>query len=125
MSSTRDGTGPQRILFLAHSSAFGAFRVGSHHYARTLAGRGAEVVHLSTPISFAHRVTGRVSPAAVAAVPRGPRRDAQGVTHIVPRSALPVPYGRFRVGRELLRHGIRPPFDVVLIDQPLLWDDSV
>ena len=125
MSATRDGTGPQRILFLAHSSAFGPFRVGSHHYARVLARRGAEVVHLSTPLSFAHRVTGRVSRAAAAAAPRGPHRDADGVTHIVPRTALPVPYGRFRARRELLRHGIRPPFDVVLIDQPLLWDDSV
>src|SRR5690606_11227582 len=61
-----------RILFLSHSHSFGPFRVGSHHLARTLAQRGAEVVHLSTPISVAHRVTGRVSASAVAEVPAGP-----------------------------------------------------
>lgn len=114
-----------RILFLSHSHAFGPFRVGSHHLARTLAQRGAEVVHLSTPISVAHRVTGRVSASAVAGVPAGPDRDADGVTHLVPRTALPRPYGRFRVARELAHHGIRSPFDTVFIDQPLLWDDSV
>ncbi len=46
-----------RILFLSHTHAFGPFRVGSHHYARTLARGGAEVVHLSTPLSPAHRAT--------------------------------------------------------------------
>lgn len=114
-----------RILFLAHSHAFGPFRVGSHHYARTLARRGAEVVHLSTPISLAHRATGRVSRSDAAAVPCGSHRDADGVTHVVPRTTLPRPYGRFRVARELVRHGIRGDFDVVLVDQPLLWDASV
>lgn len=124
-------TGPQRraevrrVLFLSHSHAFGAFRVGSHHYARTLAHRGAEVVHLSTPLSLAHRLTGRVSRAAAGATPKGPVRDDDGVTHLVPRSVLPHPYGRFRVTRELARRGIRSSFDAVLIDQPLLWDDSV
>ncbi|GAA5204814.1 glycosyltransferase family protein [Microbacterium jejuense] len=114
-----------RILFLSHSHAFGPFRVGSHHYARTLAQRGADVVHLSTPISLAHRATGRVSRPDDAAVPRGPRRDADGVTHIIPRTTLPRPYGPFRVANELRRHGIGPEFDAVLIDQPLLWDDTV
>jgi len=114
-----------RILFLSHSHAFGPFRVGSHHYARTLAQRGAGVVHLSTPISLAHRASGRVSRADDAAVPRGPHRDADGVTRLVPRTMLPRPYGPFRVANELRRHGIRPEFDAVLIDQPLLWDDTV
>ncbi|QEV99025.1 glycosyltransferase family 1 protein [Microbacterium caowuchunii] len=115
----------RRILFLAHSHAFGAFRVGSHHYARTLARAGADVVHLSTPISLAHRVAGRVSADAASSVPRGAHRDADGVTHLVPRTALPRPYGRFRVVRELTRQGIGLEFDAVLIDQPLLWDESV
>lgn len=114
-----------RILFLSHSHTFGPFRVGSHHYARTLAHRGNEVVHLSTPISLAHRATGRVARSDVAAVPKGLHRDADGVTHLVPRIALPRPYGPFRVARELSHHGIHSPFDAVLIDQPLLWDDSV
>lgn len=115
----------RRILFLSHSHDFGPFRVGSHHYARTLARGGAEVVHLSTPISLAHRGLGRVSSDVEALVPRGPHRDADGVTHLVPRTALPRPYGPFLVARELARHGIEPRFDTVLIDQPLLWDDSV
>lgn len=114
-----------RVLFLAHSHAFGPFRVGSHHYARALASRGAEVVHLSTPISLAHRATGRVSRSAAALPPRGPFRDTDGVIHVVPRPALPRPYGGFRVADALARHGIQLDFDVVLIDQPLLWDDSV
>ena len=120
-----DARAGHRILFLSHSHAFGAFRVGSHHYARALARSGVDVVHLSTPISLAHRVTGRVSREASSAVPRGPRRDVDGVTHLVPRTALPVPYGRFRVADELHRHDIDPAFDAVLLDQPLLWDASV
>ena len=39
----RPGTPPARILFLSHSHPFGAFRVGSHHYARVLAARGADL----------------------------------------------------------------------------------
>lgn len=115
----------RRILFLAHSHAFGPFRVGSHHYARTLARRGDDVIHLSTPISLAHRLTGRVDRTTVAALPTGATRDAEGVVHLVPRTALPRPYGPFRVARALERSGIRPEFDAVLLDQPLLWDDSV
>lgn len=115
----------RRILFLAHSHAFGPFRVGSHHYARALARAGADVVHLSTPISLAHRLTGRVDRAATAALPSGATRDADGVVHVVPRTTVPRPYGTFRVTRALERSGIRPEFDAVLLDQPLLWDDSV
>lgn len=116
---------PQRVLFLSHSHAFGAFRVGSHHYARELAQRGAEVVHLSTPISRVHLALGRVTRNDESAIPRGPHRDVDGVTHLVPRTTLPVPYGRFTVARKLARHGIRAVFDAVLIDQPLLWDGSL
>lgn len=119
------GGRPGRILFLSHTHAFGPFRVGSHHYARALARRGAEVVHISTPISLAHRVTGRVSGETAAAVPHIPTVDVDGATHLVPRSILPRPFGRFRVAAELKRHGIDARFDVVLIDQPLLWDATV
>ncbi len=38
---------------------------------------------------------------------------------------LPAPWGRFSVARELARQGIGAAFDAVLIDQPLLWDESV
>lgn len=114
-----------RILFLSHSHPFGPFRVGSHHYARVLSQRRADVVHLSTPISLAHRVTGRVDRGDLAAVPRRPQRDADGVLHIVPRTALPAQLGAPTVGRMLRHEGIAAGFDAVLIDQPLLWDDSV
>lgn len=116
---------PGRLLFLSHSHTFGAFRVGSHHYARELALLGAEVVHMSTPISRVHLALGRISASDEAAVPRGPHRDADGVTHLIPRTLLPAPYGRFSVARELLRRGIDTGFDAVLIDQPLLWERSV
>jgi len=115
----------ERILFLSHSHAFGPFRVGSHHYARTLATQGADVVHLSTPISLAHRVTGRIGREAATVVPTGAHPDADGVTHLVPRTLVPVPYGRFRVAAALEHAGIDTAFDAVLIDQPLLWDASV
>lgn len=114
-----------RILFLSHSHPFGSFRVGSHHYARELAERGADVVHLSTPISLAHRVTGRIARADLAAVPRRPERDAHGVLHVVPRTLLPAPLSPITVKRMLRRNGIDTAFDAVLLDQPLLWDDSV
>lgn len=114
-----------RILFLSHSHAFGPFRVGSHHYARTLAEAGADVVHLSTPVSLAHRVTGRIDRQTLATLPRKPMCDSSGVTQVIPRTVVPVPYGRFRADRELRRHGIAARFDVVLLDQPLLWHDSL
>lgn len=113
-----------RVLFLAHSHIFGPFRVGSHHYAREFARAGAEVVHLSTPISSLHRAPHRggsrsagVSPTSVT--------DSDGVTHIVPGTLMPRPFGPFRIDRELKRHGISSDFDTVLVDQPLLWDASV
>lgn len=50
----------QRVLFLSHSHTFGAFRVGSHHYAREFARLGADVVHLDTDFARASRSrTGR------------------------------------------------------------------
>lgn len=125
MSGTPGSSARPRVLFLSHSHAFGAFRVGSHHYARALALRGADVVHLSTPISTAHRLLGRVGAEELREVPRGLHTDADGVRHLVPRTRAPRPYGGFRVARELERHGIPATFDVVLMDQPLLWDHSV
>ncbi|WP_295102458.1 glycosyltransferase [uncultured Microbacterium sp.] len=121
----RAGASPARILFLSHSHPFGAFRVGSHHYARALSQRGADVVHLSTPISLVHRLTGRVDRQQLARVPRRARRDDDGVLQVVPRTILPAPVGAPSVARMLQREGISAGFDAVLIDQPLLWDRSV
>lgn len=117
--------GGLRILFLSHTHEFGPFRVGSHHYARQFALRGAEVVHLSTPISLAHRLLGRVGQAELANVPRRLHRDEAGVSHLIPRTVMPAPLGRFRVSRYLRRAGVHGAFDAVLVDQPLLWDNSV
>lgn len=118
-------TASARILFVSHSHPFGAFRVGSHHYARVLSERGADVVHLSTPISLLHRLTGRVDRQHLAGVPRRARRDDDGVVQIVPRTTLPAPVGAPSVARMLKREGISAGFDAVLIDQPLLWDRTV
>ena len=127
MTPVPDGTpgSIRRVLFISHTHAFGSFRVGSHHYARALAQRGIEVVHLSTPISAAHRLTGRVRPDTARAIPVGPTVDEAGVVHLIPRPTLPRPHGPFRVARHLRRQGISPRFDAVLLDQPLLWDTSV
>lgn len=115
----------QHILFLSHSHAFGAFRVGSHHYARALAAGGDTVVHLSTPISIAHRLLRRVSADDLAQVPRTATPDETGVIHVVPRTIVPAPYGRSAVKRTLATMGLPVRYDAVLLDQPLLWDDSI
>lgn len=126
VASVPDDVGDiRRVLFLSHSHAFRAFRIGSHHYAREFARRGVEVIHLSTPISRIHRLLGRVSRSEEAAVPKRTHLDDDGVMHLVPRTLLPIPYGRFSVIKALKRHDIRPEFDAVLLDQPLLWDASV
>ncbi|MGM7680242.1 glycosyltransferase family protein [Microbacterium sp. A94] len=80
---------------------------------------------MATPISLAHRITGRVRPSDVANVPRGPHRTVDGVVHLVPRTLMPAPLGSFRVARYLEKNGIRGRFDAILIDQPLLWDTSI
>ncbi|WP_312168312.1 glycosyltransferase [Microbacterium sp.] len=125
MTGTPAPDADARVLFLSHSHRFGAFRVGSHHYARELSVRGFDVVHLSTPISLVHRVTGRVRGSDLETVPRGAQRDGDGVVHIVPRTVLPAQAGAPSVARLLERAGVAARFDAVLIDQPLLWDDSV
>lgn len=44
------------ILFASHTHMRGAYVVGSHHLANTLADRGHRVAHLSSPISLLHLV---------------------------------------------------------------------
>ncbi len=110
-----------RIVFLSHTDPFGPFRVGSHHLSRELARLGHEVVHLSTPVSLAHLVTGRVRWARLAQTP--PHSFVDGVRMIVPRTLLPAGLGAFSVSRELRRRGLTD-IDLALIDQPLLWSRS-
>lgn len=124
-SPVRSEAAIARILFLSHSHPFGAFRVGSHHYARVLSQRGADVVHLSTPISLMHRLTGRVDRRQLAALPSHAGRDDDGVLQIVPRTILPARMGAPTAARMLAHEGVALRFDAVLLDQPLLWDSSV
>ncbi|MFH8252157.1 glycosyltransferase [Microbacterium sp. B2969] len=112
-----------RILFVSHSNPYGPFRVGSHHLAGEFADRGHEVVHLSTPLSIAHVLTGRIPVERVRAAPVD-RIGQDGVRYLVPRSLLPAGVGRFRVQHTTRRLRL-PRFDVVLIDQPLLWSRSL
>lgn len=114
-----------RVLFVSHSDAFGAFRVGSHHLAREMARAGHDVVHVSTPISVAHRVLGRVSEERRSAVPSGPL-VVDGVRHVVPRSLLPAGAGRFNLAQWLDRYpDTRGVFDIAFIDQPLMWSGVI
>ena len=112
-----------RILFVSHTDPFGPFRIGSHHLAAGLARAGHEVTHLSTPISVAHLATRRVSRAKAAATPAD-STGADGVRYLVPRTVLPAGIGRFRVARHLAKLGLTR-FDLVLVDQPLLWAPSL
>ncbi|GAA2986477.1 hypothetical protein GCM10010460_23370 [Microbacterium terrae] len=112
-----------RILFVSHTDPYGPFRIGSHHLADALARDGHDVVHLSTPISAVHLITRRVSRAKAAATPVDSVGEA-GVRYLVPRTLLPAGIGAFRVTRRLRRLGLRG-FDMVLIDQPLLWSRSL
>lgn len=86
----------QRVLFLSHSHTFGAFRVGSHHYAREFARFGADVVHLSTPISRVHLALGRVGRNDDAAVPRGAHETATESSILCPARLCPLRGGASR-----------------------------
>ncbi|MDT3346308.1 glycosyltransferase family protein [Microbacterium aquilitoris] len=112
-----------RILFVSHTDSHGIFRVGSHHLSAELARLGHDVVHLSTPISMVHRVLGRVPRSRARATPSD-EVDASGVRHIVPRTLLPAGIGTFSVATELRRRRL-DRFDLVLVDQPLMWHQSV
>jgi glycosyltransferase involved in cell wall biosynthesis len=112
-----------RILFVSHTDPFGPFRIGSHHLAAGLARAGHDVTHLSTPISLAHLASRRISRAKAAATPAD-SIGADGVRYLVPRTVLPAGVGRFRVARHLARLGLAR-FDLVLVDQPLLWSPSL
>lgn len=127
-----------RILLLSHTGLSSVFRVGSHHLARELSAAGHDVVHISNPISVSHLAAVRdpeVRRRARQAVPLR-LRMADGAAFAVPWSLFPLmpdPLPRpVRLGsgsvlrRRLADHwralGSDPdrPFDLTLIDQPLL-----
>ena len=127
-----------RILLLSHTGLSSVFRVGSHHLARELSAAGHDVVHVSNPISVSHLAAVRdpeVRRRARLAVPLR-LRISDGAAFAVPWSLFPLmpdPLPRpLRLGsaallrRRLASHwralGQDPdrPFDLTLIDQPLL-----
>jgi teichuronic acid biosynthesis glycosyltransferase TuaH len=112
---------PLTIVFVSHTDAFGTFRVGSHHLARELARMGHRVLHLSTPVSLVHRVLRRGEASREEASRRGLIQDADGVSHLVPRTVLPAGIGGLPYARIFERVFGERRVDLVLVDQPTLW----
>lgn len=71
-----------KAVLVEHHRYRGTIRVGSHHVARELLERGHEVIWISHPRSWLHRVLGRQPPASV--------RHQDGVVELTPR--VPLPY---------------------------------
>lgn len=123
-----------RILFASHSADLGTLKVGSHHLSRELARSGHDVIHISTPVSLGH-VAKIADPSIRQRLSRafkGPRTDEDGVTHIVPFVVLSGVSGPRWLLRMMavspigswwrLKKATQSGLDVVLVDQPLLWD---
>jgi teichuronic acid biosynthesis glycosyltransferase TuaH len=120
-----------KIVFLSHTAATSVFRVGSHHLAREFARSGAQVAHISTPLSLLHLLRRDEETSARLRVARSPNRPSEdGVVHIVPLVAAPLGRVPAWVGRLQARLPLRPfgrgwlrPWreaDVLFVDQPLL-----
>lgn len=116
---------PRTIMFVSHTDAFGTFRVGSHHLAREFARRGDRVLHVSTPVSLAHRLLGRGEATRERASRQGPIVDADGVTHLVPRTLLPAGTSSLPFTHIVSQAFGIPSVDVVFIDQPTLWSPQL
>lgn len=114
-----------KILFLSHTHAFGAFRVGSHHLSGVMARLGNDVVHYSTPFSAFHRWARKVGDDSGWAGLDRPRIDESGVTHVSPSVLVPAGIRARSIHRDLARRGLETEFDLVLIDQPLLWEPGL
>lgn len=108
-----------QVVFLSHTPRESFFRVGSHHLSAALAAAGHDVVHISTPFSFLHRVARPGQAARSLASKEGPK-EVEGVVDLVPRTVLPADFGwSGRSMRKALQlTGISQP-NYVFIDQPL------
>ncbi len=115
----------KRILFLSHSSTVGPFRVGSHHLSRELAAQGHTVFHVSTPVSVAHRILRRGDADHRRASAMGPARDSDGVVHWIPRTIVPAGLAAGLDPKQIARGLEADYFDVVFLDQPLLWSQNL
>lgn len=107
-----------KFLFLSHTYAGGIYVVGSHHLSRELVRRGHDVLHISTPLSIAHRLRGNVDSARAHLAASG-LTEREGVLEAVPNTVFPAPLAH-RYARSLLqRSGLGSP-DFVMIDQPAM-----
>lgn len=113
------------IAFISHTDASGAFRVGSHHLARELSRLGHRVLHLSTPVSSAHRILRRGEPTRDEASLRGLTPDSDGVMHLVPRTLVPAGLGRLSYAPIFARAFGTSRIDLVFVDQPTLWSSEL
>ncbi|MBD8467491.1 glycosyltransferase [Plantibacter sp. CFBP 8798] len=116
---------PLTIVFVSHTDAFGTFRVGSHHLAREFARLGHRVLHISTPVSLVHRVLRRGEASREEASRLGVIVDADGVSHLVPRTVLPAGAGGLPFARIFERVFGERCVDLVLVDQPTLWTSGL
>jgi len=113
------------IMFVSHTDVFGTFRVGSHHLARELSRQGHRVLHVSTPVSLAHRLLGRGEATREQASRQGAIVDVDGVTHLVPRTLLPAGTSHLPYKRIVSEVFGLPQVDVVFLDQPTLWSTQL
>ncbi|WP_285037433.1 glycosyltransferase [Plantibacter sp. ME-Dv--P-095] len=114
-------TKPLTIAFVSHTDASGAFRVGSHHLARELSRLGHRVLHLSTPVSLAHRVLKRGEATRDEASRRGITTDADGVMHLVPRTLAPAGVAPLSFSPIFTKAFGTSRIDLAFVDQPTLW----
>lgn len=131
-ASVEDEARRLKIVFLSHTAASSVFRVGSHHLSREMARMGADVCHVSTPVSLLHAILRRDQDTRARLRTAFSRRrpDADGVTHVVPLVLFPLP----RMGESArrialwlasgwLKNSLRKRWshpDIVFVDQPLL-----
>lgn len=113
------------IMFVSHTDAFGTFRVGSHHLARELSKLGHRVLHVSTPVSLAHRLLRRGEPTREVASRQGQILDRDGVTHLVPRTVFPAGFSHLPYRRIVSDVFGQSGVDIVFLDQPTLWSPEL
>lgn len=118
-------TTPLTIVFVSHTDAFGAFRVGSHHLARELSRLGHRILHISTPVSLAHRVLRRGERTREVASRMSPIEDEDQVVHVIPRTFFPAGISRLPFAQILKQNLGVDAADIVLLDQPLLWSPEL
>ncbi len=124
----------RRIVFLSHSDFGDVFVVGSHELSRAFARQGAEVLHVSMPVSLAHSAFGvhRSVRKRLAKAMSGPREVEPRLWEWVPIGLLPYKWvrrwpglGKSMVGPAapaILRHARRfMNADAMFVDEPRMF----